>query len=284
MSYTKDSLEIYRPSIPVIHRSSEYNEIHFEILSKMQHDHFWYLGRHKFIFQFLKKFAYSFDFNSMVDLGGGVGGWIKYLQKRFNEKALYRPDKKMRLALADSSEVALRGARQVLSSEVEFYQVDLMNLEWENEWDVAFLLDVIEHCPDDIQIVKEATKALRSGGLLLVTAPALDFFWSSNDVAANHLRRYNKERLRYLATEADLQLMDCKYFMFFLSPLYWFSRKVKSKNLSPEQLKQAIEKEHNVPSYLINKSFELIFSLETPIGCHIPFPWGTSILGVFQKK
>jgi hypothetical protein len=33
----------------------------------------------------------------------------------------------------------------------------------------------------------------------------------------------------------------------------------------------------------VNAILETIFSLETPLGWHVPFPWGSSILGVFEK-
>jgi len=32
------------------------------------------------------------------------------------------------------------------------HQIDLMNLGWRERWDVAFLLDVIEHLPDDVGV------------------------------------------------------------------------------------------------------------------------------------
>jgi hypothetical protein len=32
------------------------------------------------------------------------------------------------------------------------HQIDLMNLGWRERWDVAFLLDVIEHLPDDVVV------------------------------------------------------------------------------------------------------------------------------------
>ena len=40
---------------------------------------------------------------------------------------------------------------------------------------------------------------------------------------------------------------------------------------------------HSVPPKALNRILDAIFSLETPLGAWFPFPWGTSVLGVFQK-
>jgi SAM-dependent methyltransferase len=164
------------------------------------------------------------------------------------------------------------------------YQVDLMSLGWHERWDVAFLLDVIEHCPDDARIVGEAAKALKPNGKLFVTAPALDFFWSHNDEYARHLRRYNKGQFQKLADESGLVLRDVRYFMFFLSPLLWLSRKARARESGDEAIRKALEEGHKVPSPILNKMLSLVFCAESPIGHIVSFPWGTSILGIFEKK
>jgi SAM-dependent methyltransferase len=186
------------------------------------------------------------------------------------------------VALGDSSRVALKNAKKTLTN-TDTYQVDLMSLDWQERWDVAFLLDVIEHCPDDGEIVRQAAKALRPGGKLFITTPALDFFWSYNDEHAKHLRRYDKKRFRELEDDSGLVLKDVRYFMFFLSPLLWLSRKTRSRDLDQEAILKAIADEHKVPNPILNKILSLVFCAESPIGHVIPFPWGTSILGILEK-
>jgi uncharacterized protein involved in propanediol utilization len=72
--------------------------------------------------------------------------------------------------------------------------------------------------------------------------------------------------------------------MFFLSPLLWLSRKARSKQLGKEAILEAMEQEHKVPSPILNKLLSLVFCAETPLGHIVSFPWGTSILGIFEKK
>ncbi|MBK4734221.1 class I SAM-dependent methyltransferase [Noviherbaspirillum pedocola] len=275
MSYTLDKDGIYRPETPVAHRNEEYQESGFTTLLNMQSKHFWYVGRHKFLLGSLKKHLKE-SHKTAIDLGGGVGGWVKYLSEKF-------PHNFEEIALGDSSEVALIGARKILPKEASLYQVDLMATNWKEKWDVIFLLDVIEHCPDDISILKQAYESLKPGGLLIVTTPALMYFWSYNDDYSNHLRRYNISDYGRLAKLTGFNLIDARYFMFFLSPLYWLSRKTKPKNLSKEEVENAVQKEHAAPSRWVNFLLSKIFSAESPMGQYFKFPWGTSVLGVFEK-
>lgn len=118
MTYNLDSFGINRPITPVSHRDDEYQEAGFKMLLEMQACHFWYVGRHKFLLGCLKRHLKQ-SHKNLIDLGGGVGGWIKYLIDRlhfdFEE-----------IALGDSSNVALMGAKTVLPNHVSFYQVDLI--------------------------------------------------------------------------------------------------------------------------------------------------------------
>lgn len=278
MDYTLSSDGIHRPSVRVPHRDNEYAESGFETLWAMQERHFWYRGRHRFLLAALDRFqSRGGPRRSAVDLGGGVGGWVRYLSDR-------RPAQFSPLALADSSEIALRMAGAVLPSGVERYQIDLMNLGWDEQWDVAFLLDVIEHLPDDAEAMRQAARALKPGGYLFVTTPALREFWSYNDDLVHHLRRYNRKDFTELAAPAGLELCDARYFMFLLSPLYWLARQRPGvHDMSEDQKRQLLQNTHKIPGAPVNLALTAAFGAETPLGHWLRFPWGTSILGVFRK-
>jgi SAM-dependent methyltransferase len=270
---------IYLTNIPVVHRGDEYSEAGFKTLLEMQDRHFWYRGRHRFLLKAVDRFVKGDPTGrSAIDLGGGVGGWIRDLARA-------RPTTFPRLALADSSMVALTMARDILPAGTERYQIDLMNLQMEDCWDAAFLLDVIEHLPDDLGAIVEAKKSLKKAGLLFITTPAFPAFWSYNDDLAHHLRRYKKTDFQRLAAEAGMQLVDCRYFMFFLSPLYLASRlKPGIKRVSFEKKKQIVENQHKIPPTIINNVLATAFVSETPVGHWVPFPWGTSVLAVLRRS
>jgi SAM-dependent methyltransferase len=276
--YSMERDGIHMPPVPVHHRDEEYEEAGFKTLLDMQHRHFWYRGRHRFLLAAVDRFlSKTGNRNDVIDLGGGVGGWLRYL-------AQHRQDGLGQIALADSSLEALKLAGPELPPKAQRYQIDLMQLYMREQWDAAFLLDVIEHLPDDLQALRQARDALKPGGYLFVTTPAFPQLWSYNDEMAHHLRRYRLSDFERLARESGLTLCDNRYFMFFLSPAYWLSRiKPSFARMSSVRKSELIAKQHQVPVPLINAVLGAVFAAETPLGHHVRFPWGTSILAVLQK-
>lgn len=278
MDYQLNSNNIYLPPTPITHRNEEYEQDGFTLLCQMQERHFWYRGRHRFLLKALERHLPGASTpRNAIDLGGGAGGWVQYISKA-------QPSLFSQLALADSSLVALEHSEAVLPPNTHRYHIDLMNLHMHDEWDVAFLLDVIEHLPDDQRALEQAKEALKPGGLLFVTTPAFPKFWSYNDVLAHHLRRYTRDDFASLAKATGLTLLDARYFMFLLSPLYLLSRmKPGFDKLSDEEKKALVTKQHAIPPTPINGLLSAVFNAETPLGHWLRFPWGTSVLGVFRK-
>jgi len=276
MEYNLTEGDIFTPSIPVSHRDAEYREDSFEVLLRMQQDHFWYRGRSRFILRAVDTFGVR-EGASAIDLGGSCGGWVRYL-------AEHRGGRFSELAMGDSCFPALMEARKFLDPKIALYHCDIVNLGWKERWDVTFLLDVIEHIPDDVEVLRKVSDILRPGGLVFVTTPALDFFWSYNDEVAHHQRRYNKNDMRNLAMKAGLELVDARYFMFLLSPLYLLARSKRVSHLTEEQKVQLMIEQHQIPPTIINSALSWVFGLESSLGYSVSFPWGTSILGVFRKR
>lgn len=274
---------IYVPPIPVTHREAEFSSEGFQQLRSMQANHFWYKGRHRFLLcavhRHVPKVRAGFRPCRVLDLGGGCGGWLAHLlrHKKFAVSEA---------ALADSSALALRMARDYLPEGVKRYQADVLNLGWEDRWDVAFLLDVLEHIPQDEEALRGLHRALAEGGLLFVTTPALNCFWTWNDEFSEHQRRYSRDDFRRLASRCGYRLVEARYFMFWLSPLLLLSRlavRSKAGQMTAEQLSRLVDEMHRVPGPVVNSILTAIFACETPWGHHVPFPWGTSILAVLQK-
>jgi SAM-dependent methyltransferase len=263
----------------VSHCEEAYDQRMFDTLLRMQRNHFWYRGRLRFLLAALRRELGGAERLRAIDLGGGCGGWIEHLHSLWS-------DPFEELALGDSSLRALNMASDVVGSYAGLYQVDLYDLGWDGRWDVVFLLDVLEHLEDDELAMRNATRALADGGLLLVTVPGLDFFWNYNDRLAGHKRRYSRRDLARLAGASGLRLTGARYFMFLLSPLLYLVRKVEPLLLGRSKLDgpAMIERSHRVPPAVLNRLLYWIFALETPWGLRQAFPWGTSLLGMFRKE
>jgi SAM-dependent methyltransferase len=269
--------------LPLAHRDEEYDPAGLAVLEDMQARHFWYLGRHRFLRYGLETALRRCGRRPPwclrgIDLGGGCGGWVRYLLD-------HCPGWFEELALADSSLLALNDAAAVVGPKVKRYQIDLLDLAWSDRWDAAFLLDVLEHIPEDRRVLEQVRQTLRPGGLLLVATPALQAFWSYNDVLSHHVRRYSRQDFAKLAAACGLELLFSRYFMFFLSPLLLLSR-LRAPDLahmSQQQVREHLARTHRVPAWPINQVLRQVFSLEAPLGLRWPFPWGTSVLAVFRR-
>jgi SAM-dependent methyltransferase len=245
----------------------------------MQQDHFWYRGRHRLLLDVARQHLTITPPPRLIDLGGGCGGWVAYL-------AQHQPFPIGELALADSSRTALDLAAGVLPKEIKKYQIDLLDLSWQAPWDGAFLLDVLEHIPDHRSALRQIHQALVPGGVLIITVPALQAFWSWNDELSHHQRRYSKPSLVNLARGCGFRVREARYFMFFLSPLLLASRLMTSsraRKLSAQERTALANRMHDLPNPLVNEVLSWIFGLENRVGSRVRFPWGTSLLAVLEK-
>ena len=273
---------IYVPKRSPRHRDKEYDETGFNMLIQIQREHFWYRGRHKLLLNVLKKeisrhFGKSNSLRA-IDMGGGCGGWLEYIHA--HDACMFQE-----LALGDSSIRALSLAEPVVGSFAARYHIDLLDLTWSEEWDVVFLLDVLEHIPDHREVLRQVRRSMRPGGLLFVTTPALKFFWTYNDEMVHHQRRYRKQDFRALGEHADLELLRTEYFMFFLSPALLFSRILfrPSTSPTPKQLQDHLARTHRIPPKAINELLTKVCSIEASLVNFVDFPWGTSIIAVFKR-
>jgi SAM-dependent methyltransferase len=273
---------IYVPRMRPRHRQEEYDEAGFNVLIGMQREHFWYRGRHKLLLQVLKKEVASrferTDALRAIDIGGGCGGWLDCLHAR--QPGMFR-----QLALGDSSMRALTLAEPVVGAFARRYQVDLLNIAWSEEWDVVFLLDVLEHIRDHVKALRQIRKSMRPGGLLFVTTPALKLFRTYNDEIAHHQRRYCKRDFQDLAGQAGLSLVRTNHFFFLLSPAIVLSRLLfrPPKSATFEQRRRYLARTHRTPARPVNAILSAISSAEAWMAHRVAFPWGTSILAVFQR-
>jgi len=75
-------------------------------------------------------------------------------------------------------------------------------------FDVALLLDVIEHVDDDSALVADVVARVRPGGLVLVSVPAWPSLFSAHDEALRHNRRYTPAGCRAVLARAGLVVQE----------------------------------------------------------------------------
>ena len=85
--------------------------------------------------------------------------------------------------------------------------------------DVALLMDVLEHTPDDLAVLREAADHVEEGGYVFITVPAFNWLSSMHDRFLGHFRRYSYSHLRDLIGGCtDLEIVDLHYYYASIFP------------------------------------------------------------------
>ena len=121
-------------------------------------------------------------------------------------------------------------------------QIDLLHADFENQYaellgrfDSIFLLNVIEHIEDDELSIKNCKYLLKSGGHLIVLAPANSSLYCNLDKELGHHRRYSLSTLTSLLRKAEFNIMSGSYFNFTGIAGWWFFGKImKRKKIGGE--------------------------------------------------
>ncbi len=79
-----------------------------------------------------------------------------------------------------------------------FYNILDLEPSLLSHYDALFLLDVVEHIPDDEAFLAAALQHLRPGGIVVVNVPASMMLFSQYDRVTGHVRRYTRSSLARL--------------------------------------------------------------------------------------
>jgi SAM-dependent methyltransferase len=80
------------------------------------------------------------------------------------------------------------------------------------------LLDVLEHTPDPVEVLRHARSTLAPGGGVLVTVPAYPWLFSNWDERLGHYRRYTARMLASQARAASLEVERVTHWNSFSLP------------------------------------------------------------------
>lgn len=89
-----------------------------------------------------------------------------------------------------------------------------------------FTLDVLEHLPDDIAVLRQFHDALPASGRLYIKVPALPWLYGPVDEASGHYRRYTRASLRKAVEAAGFRVDTCRYMNLAGVPPYFLKSRV----------------------------------------------------------
>lgn len=79
--------------------------------------------------------------------------------------------------------------------------------ELDGSYKVVMAFEVLEHIPDDSKGLSKLRNLLIEGGFLLLSVPAHQRHWGSNDIWAGHVRRYERAELLRKLQEAGFDII-----------------------------------------------------------------------------
>jgi SAM-dependent methyltransferase len=240
----------------------------YKIVSEVQEDHWWWLGRQKIIEDLIQKKIPILNKLEIADVGCGYGANISMLKKYGHVTGL------------DTSKEAIDSIKKRWGGEVD-------TLIWQSPEDISkrfdfiVLADVLEHIPDDEATVNWIFRHLKEGGYILATVPAHRFFWTQMDVVVHHCRRYDRSELINLF-KYPFKIIHFSFYNFILYP-------VKVGFLVFDRIKRwlfpkcELRSYNDIPPPPINWLFRKILFLESPFVKRFSVPYGISMILLAQR-
>jgi SAM-dependent methyltransferase len=214
--------------------------------------HWWYVGRRRVLSEVLRRMNLPAGAR-ILDAGCGSGRNLVEFA-RFGTVTGVEPAPES-LALAQA-----RGVGTVVGGGLEGLPFA------DSSFELATVLDVIEHLDDDVGALRELRRVVTPDGRLLVTVPCYPLLWSSHDVVNHHRRRYTRRSLHRAARLAGWEPVRTLHFNMLLLPAAIASRLldrlgrsvsgVSDLERTPRSLNRALRQPLHLESWLIGRGID----------------------------
>ena len=242
----------------------------YEMMYRLETSYWWFLGKHFLVrdqFETLK--LESLSPCSILDIGSGTGANLDALEKFGTVYGVEQSPEAIGF-------LKKRGARNIICSDAN----ETLPFR-DGTFSAVTCLDVLEHLDRDAFLLQEMLRVCRPKGYLFITVPAFKAFWSPHDAALHHRRRYTKERMLRRVRGLEGAVVKTSYYNMLLSVPILAIRKLKSA-LSPGDQSRS-DFYLSLPGFL-NRALALLFKLEIVFLRYVHFPFGVSLLVIFQKN
>ena len=224
-------------------------------------NHWWFQARKNIINNSIRKNIIKKN-AKILDYGAGSGVNILMLSK-FGKIYIYEPH---------------IITKKHLKKKFNNKKYNFVNSLKNKKFDLIILADVLEHIKNDYKTIRILSKNLNKNGKILITVPAFQGLFTHKDIVLNHYRRYNISRIKKVFK--NFIILKLSYFNFFL----FLPLSLSLLILKTFKIKDFIKNVEKKPNLIFNKLFFFIFNLESKIINYFNFPFGISILGIFEKR
>lgn len=238
----------------------------YHTLAAVQDRHWWYAARRYILGALLEReIAKGVPDGVLYDLGCGVGCNLGILSQ-FRRTIGIDPSPE---AIALCREM---GHQDLLLGSAE--QVAALDAP---DPAIVVLTDVLEHVDDHQACIRDISRRLPIGGVLIVTVPAFEFLWGPSDETSHHFRRYRKGQLRKLI-EPYFSIELLTYFNTILFPPIALGRFLE------RLLDRPGDEGAGVPAPWLNALLREVMQSELPFIKMGALPFGVSLLAVLRNR
>ena len=253
-----------------------YDPNFFEHLFKSEDKHFWFQSRNHIIASLVRQMTTTWSSGYQVlEVGCGDGNVLRVLESICTDGLVIG---------MDLFSQGLRRARQRVACPL--VQGDMHMPPFRSNFRIIGLYDVLEHLPDDKQVLCDLHEMLTPDGLLMLTVPAHMRLWSYFDEASHHCRRYSHSDLTEKLQNAGFHIEYISYYMLTLYPIVWLTRRISSSLKKRTQLSEyelALQELRISP--LLNLLLNLILRWEqAAISARYTLSFGTSLVVIARKQ
>jgi SAM-dependent methyltransferase len=209
--------------------AATFNPEMFDTLVRIEETSFWFVNRAALIVWLLKR--HFPDAANLLEIGCGTGSVLL---------ALRRSDVQFRLFGSELHSRGLEFARQRLDRGITLMQMDARKIPARDEFDIIGAFDVLEHIPEDDEVMREMHSALRAGGGVIIAVPQHPWLWSPADEQAHHQRRYARGELEAKLKRCGFAIERTTSFNSLLLPAMVASRQLIKYRARKRQAQQPL--------------------------------------------
>ncbi len=237
--------------------------------------HWWFAGRTWSLLNMLDRVIEPDAQKRVLDIGCGAGNMFHHLARYGSVVGVDNNPRPLLIARERGYDV-----REGVAEELPFE---------DDSFDLVALLDTVEHCSDDMAVLRDCYRVCTPGGFLVVTVPAFMGLWSHNDVLNDHKRRYTARELRGQLMRLGFRVKRMTYNNFFVFPmaaaLILLRRGTEQEPdlASPHFDDESYQVEMEPAPPLLNTILSGVTWTESQILRWLSLPVGTSIIAIAQK-
>ena len=275
------SLTLDRPLSDLVLTSvvgRSYDSTCFRVLCASEDRHFWFRARNLIIATLVRQITTGLVGDCRVlDGGCGTGNVLRVLEQTCPYGTVVGMD-----VLLEGLHYARR------RSSCALVQGDIHMPPFGAKFDLIGLFDVLEHLPDDTQVLRDLNSILAPDGVLLLTVPAHASLWSYFDQECHHYRRYESNEVERKLVLSGYRVEYLTQLMASIFPIVWLRRRLTMlihRHLARNRGRiHELAGELNVPPVINELLAFLLFHEARLIARRRQLPIGTSLLAIARKK